>query len=447
MRIQRLAALFAVATIVAACGGTQTSTGSPPTSAGPATPSTPPAASSDTGAASPSAVTGTVQLWYLEDPEFTFLPAIKERFEAAYPGITVELTEIPEDGYVTKVDTALLAGQPPDIGFIYEPRWMKAGSVMPLDDVVASAGIDLSTFNQTAMSPCELDGKLYCLGSLGGSVQVIYNKAMFDAKGLPYPSTTQAMPIDEYSALARKLYEPNDDPNAVVWGSTADVPFWWTDRSTHFSPDGRTIAGLVNDDATAHMYDVLATMARDGIAPSPTQAEAASAADMLGAGDVAMAITDVEVGASSLEKAGFAWGAAPPPIEAVGSTPFVFTGTDQYGIFSKAPNPEAAKLFMAYLGKEGSKIRVEVSDDPPIDSNYIAQWAGDNPGRKQVGEVMSLTSKTPLIPGFWDVTAPLGDLFSLMVSGEAQPKAALDEEAPNLQDSLDQQWETWDSIK
>ena len=88
-----------------------------------------------------SSVSGTVTLWYLEDPEFTFLPALKAEFEAAYPGTTVELTEIPEDGFVTKVDTAILAGQPPDVAFVYEPRWIKAGAVMPLDEVIAEKGV------------------------------------------------------------------------------------------------------------------------------------------------------------------------------------------------------------------------------------------------------------------------------------------------------------------
>ena len=74
----------------------------------------------------------------------------------------------------------------------------------------------------------------------------------------------------------------------------------------------------------------------------------------------------------------------------------MFTGTDKYGIFSNGAEPGRRRgLFMAYLGKEGSRIRVEISDDPPIDSNYVAQWAGDNPGRKQAGEVMATDQPRP----------------------------------------------------
>ena len=276
---------------------------------------------------------------------------------------------------------------------------------------------------------------------------LVYNKDMFDAAGVPYPSTTTPMTVDEYAALAAKLAKPNSDPTKAVFGGTADVPFWWTSRLTHFSEDGRTINGLVNDDATVHMYDALAKMVTDGLAPTPAAAEATTSADLLGTGAIAMAVTDVEVGAKALEVAGNKWGVAPPPVESTDPKPWVFTGTDQWGAFSKAANPEAAKALVAFIGKEGSRIRVEVSDDPPLDSTYLAQWAGDNPGRKEVAEVMALTGPTPLIPGFWDVTGPLADLFKLVVSGEETAKHGLDAQAPQLQDALDQSWATWDAIK
>ena len=441
MGVMRLAAVTtSLALILVACGGTTTPSSPVATSDGGTTPSQEPGASGE-------AISGTVSLWYLEDPEFTFLPALKAEFEAAYPGVTVEMTEIPEDGYVTKVDTAILAGQPPDLGFIYEARWMKAGSILPLDDIIADAGIDTSKFNQGAFSECQLDGQTYCMGSLGGSVMLMYNKDLFDAAGVPYPSATEPMTVDEYAALASKLAKPSNDPATNVYGATAGVPFWWTQRTTTFSEDGKSIAGFVNDESTVHMYDVLATMTRGGTSPTAAQAEVISESDMLGAGVLAMAITDMEVGATSLEKAGAKWGAAPVPVETTSDPGWVFTGTDKYGVFTQGPNQAAAKALIAFLGKEGSRIRVEASDDPPLDSTWLDDWAGDDASRQEVTSVMNLTAPTPLIPGFWDVTAPLFDGFSLIVAEETTAADFLNEEAPNMQDNLDQAWETWDAIQ
>ena len=69
----------------------------------------------------------TLTLWAFEGEE-AFFPTLKERFEAEHPNITLEITEIPEDNFTTKVDTALAAGRPPDMGLTYEQRWFKAPS-------------------------------------------------------------------------------------------------------------------------------------------------------------------------------------------------------------------------------------------------------------------------------------------------------------------------------
>ena len=53
----------------------------------------------------------TLNLWVFEGEE-GFLPKIKEGFEAAHPGTKLEITLLPEDQYVTKIDTALAAGAP-----------------------------------------------------------------------------------------------------------------------------------------------------------------------------------------------------------------------------------------------------------------------------------------------------------------------------------------------
>ena len=74
-------------------------------------------------------------------------------------------------------------------------------------------------------------------------------------------------------------------------------------------------------------------------------------------------------------------------------------------------------------------------------------WAGNHPGRKQFLEVVKLARPGVFVPGFWDVTSPLNDAFNAIVEEGKDPKAALDEVAPQMQDSLDKAWETWEQIK
>ena len=85
------------------------------------------------GAGSPVAVAQepvTLDIWIFEGEE-QLLPALEEAFEAENPNVNVEITLIPEDQYVVKIDTAMAAGSPPDIGYLYDRRWVKAGKICP----------------------------------------------------------------------------------------------------------------------------------------------------------------------------------------------------------------------------------------------------------------------------------------------------------------------------
>jgi multiple sugar transport system substrate-binding protein len=319
---------------------------------------------------------------------------------------------------------------------------MKSGSVLPLGDTVNQYGINTDNMNQVALSECELDGQLYCLGSLTGSVVLLYNKDLFDAAGVAYPSADTPMTIDEYDAMSRALAASGER-----FGSAAGPPFTWGSRLTHFSADGKQTAGVVDDAATVHMYEVLAALGEDEISPLPAESELVSPADMLGTGDVAMAITDMEYGAIALASAGYKWGAAPPPVEQAGDDSFVFVGTDKYGVFKDGANTAAGKALVAYIATEGNRLRIEASDQPPLDASMLDQWAGDDPGRQEVVKVLSTSTEPGLfVPGFWEVTAPLSDLFAQTANGEGEAGPAIADITPTLQERLDREWETWDAI-
>jgi multiple sugar transport system substrate-binding protein len=389
----------------------------------------------------------TLTLWAFEGEE-AFFPTLKERFEAEHPNITLEVTEIPEDNYTTKVDTALAAGRPPDMGLTYEQRWFKAGAVLPLDDVIASEGIDLSTFNENAMSGCRYEDSVYCLGSYTGAVLLFYNKELFDAAGVAYPSSTEPMTIDEFAANAATLSQPSEDLSDRVWGTVGEAPFWWADPITHFSDDGRTIEGLANDAATVHMYDVMSGLVQDGYAPTGSEFELLGTEDLLATGQVAMAISDNLAAIGPLEKAGIEWGAAPVPIESSGAPVYVASWTDQVGVFSSSEHPEEAKEFVAFLATAGNELRIDVADQLPLDSAApgAETWAEASEGRAEVMDAVALARGAVFVPGFWDVTSPLWDSYDAMVAGDTSPQEGLDEAAPIMQESLDRSWETWEAI-
>lgn len=396
----------------------------------------------------PSGEKVTLNLWIFEGEE-GFLPKLKEGFEAKYPNITLEITEIPESDYVTKIDTALAAGSTPDIAYIYEARWMKAGKFLPIDEIVSKYNIQLADFNQGIVKDtCAMNGKLYCLGTYTGAVLLFYNKDMFDAAGLPYPSATVPMSIDEYEALAAKLTKPNEDIAKRVYGGSSGASMWWMDRATRFSSDGRKIEGFLNDDATVHSYEVLADMVKQGYSPSSADSTLLGDMDLLGTKQQAMEIIDNIVAIPVLEEAGINWGAAPVPVEKKGDQAYVAVWTDSMGVFTQSKYPQEALEFVAYMATEGNKLRIEFGSYP-LNNKIAAEanWAGESEGRKETMQAIALAHETVFVPGFWDATGGEWDAFNYMVEGTKSPREALDEAAVLGQEQLDKAWETWDAIK
>ncbi|MFT4029483.1 MAG: extracellular solute-binding protein [Protaetiibacter sp.] len=99
-------------------------------------------------------ISGTVTMWALGgDSE---LQDFVKTFEEANPGVTVEITEVPWDSAYTKVQTAIAAGNTPDLAVI--PGAWNADFGYALESVPSD--FDTSRFIPGALQTSEVDGSL-----------------------------------------------------------------------------------------------------------------------------------------------------------------------------------------------------------------------------------------------------------------------------------------------
>ncbi len=432
-------ALMAGALLISACGT------SAPSSV------TPTGSSNASAGATSSAATGekvSLDLWVFEG-EDGILPRFKEGFEASHPNITLEVTLVPEDLYVTKLDTAFAAGSPPDVALMYEARWLKAGAFHPLDEVFASNSIDLTRYAQGPLGGCMLDGKLYCLGSYLGVVVLLYDRQAFDAAGLPHPSATVPMSVDEYAQVATTLAKPDPDLAKRVWGGEVAPTHWWMDTTNLYSEDGRSVIGLVDDEATIHAWDVLAKMARDGVGITGAEQEAAGieSTDLLATHQLAMAIGD-NTAVGELQEQGVDVGVAPLPVERAGEPVWASTWMDMWAVPTKASHPDEAKELVVWIATEGNKVRAEAGA-PPLDLQLAKDtgWATGAPERQILLDLAAQARQRAFVPGFFSVLGPILDetFTSIVENGDAG--SALRAAAPLMQEDLDREWESWDKIQ
>ncbi|KKB07093.1 sugar ABC transporter substrate-binding protein [Devosia geojensis] len=140
-------------------------------------------------------------------------------FEAANPGITVNLETFEAANYNTILSTALAGGTGPDLMMVRAYGGLEnvasAGYLMPLDTQKVPA---LADFAPTALAAETMrsDETIYAVPFASQTQLVIYNKTVFDDLGLEEPQTW-----DELVALSQAIQEagimPFANGTATAW--------------------------------------------------------------------------------------------------------------------------------------------------------------------------------------------------------------------------------------
>ena len=168
--------------------------------------------SDDTNGNDGDVVTITYSYWGTPD-EAASVQAVADKFHEEYPNIKVEVMAIPNEEYVTKLNTMATAGELPDCGIMNESGVLDFASDGLLYDISAmyegadSMPLDSITFKS--------EGKPVAYSAANEVLSLYYNKDMFDAAGLDYPSATEAMTWDEFVTLAKTLTLDANGNNAL----------------------------------------------------------------------------------------------------------------------------------------------------------------------------------------------------------------------------------------
>jgi multiple sugar transport system substrate-binding protein len=128
-----------------------------------------------------------VTMWHTEpNPKsVAVLADIVARYEAAHPGIKINLEPIPWGDLDTKLQAALAAGAPPDAshGQAYVERSLSAkGLLLPIDEVVESIGED--DIYDVVKKLNYHDGHYYGLAHAIGTDLIVYRKDILRKAGI-----------------------------------------------------------------------------------------------------------------------------------------------------------------------------------------------------------------------------------------------------------------------
>src|SRR5690348_1452255 len=188
-----LAGTAALTLAIAACGGS-----SAPNSA-------PTSGTSPTG-------TVTIQFWHAQTPPTDkVMQQLVNSFNASHPHILVQASSggTATGDLLPKVTTAIAAGTPPDIAYIYgsyAANIAQSGKTVNLANIIHTPGYNWNDFYPASQQIVSPGGKVIGFPALIDNLSVIYNKKLFQAAHVPYPSPNWTW--NQFRADAKKLTNP-----------------------------------------------------------------------------------------------------------------------------------------------------------------------------------------------------------------------------------------------
>lgn len=411
-RITRLASAGLALTLglaLAACGGTPTEP-SPAVSESPAT------------TAAPEPVTITYTNFISNGGNEENLATIVDAFEADNPGITVEVTTLPYADYFTALQTDLAGGTASDvfdIEFANYAAYQANGVLAPLP------GVDTSVYQANLAAAYATDGTQYALPSSFSTVVLFYNKDLFDAAGVAYP--TNEWTWADAEAAAKKI----TDVDAGVFGAYQPISFYEYYKALaqaggkFLSDDGKSVAFNSPEGVRAANWLV----GKSGTTmPTPEQGAGTPDFDtkLFSEGKLGMWTTGIWM-FGALADAGFGWDIAVEPGDAQQASAMF---SNAVAVSATSKNAEAAQKWAQYLTSSTTMVDVRLDagwELPPVaDQSLLAPYLekGDPANRQAVFDSLQGVALPPVIG---ENQAQLQDIVSEELTEAAAGRKTVEE--------------------
>jgi multiple sugar transport system substrate-binding protein len=291
--------------------------------------------------------------WSGADKEADLVQKGINQFQALNPCIRVYYSPVPGN-YQQKLQVEFASKDEPDV-FYLSPDMMpnegKAGLLLKLDSYLKKDHVSPDSYIPALLKTFQLNGATYGLPKDWGTLGIFYNKAIFDAKHVAYPSNN--LTFDQFRALAKQVYTPNANPSKVVYGTMMPedwgrfIAFLYGYGSGVFDPASNKIL-FNNDKAIAALDYYTSFQLVDGSATLPSTVGDGWQGDSFGKGKAAMVIEGgwlTPYLQSTYPKIHF--GVAEFPIGPAGRADPVYTNA--WAASARTADPAAAVKLIEYL--------------------------------------------------------------------------------------------------
>jgi multiple sugar transport system substrate-binding protein len=400
------------------------------------------------GGAKQPAATGPVEISMMMwgDPaELDVWNQIVADFHQANPNITVKVEVSDWDSYWTKLKTLLSAGTPPDVFAMDAPLYLdyqSRGVLLNLQPYLdKNPDMLKGVYPQTLEAYKTPDG-MYGLPRDFQTVVLFYNKDMFDAAGVAYP--TGNWTYDELRTAAKALTKVGPDGKVSQFGFYSDL--WdmeliWSEAIWSYGGDvisadhTKTLVGEPKAREAWQLFDDM--MFVDQSWPTSTVAGEYGGDPFL-AGAAAMT-TIGHWAVPGYAEANFKWDVAPMPKGPAGQATSVNSAGFVVGKASK--NPDAAFEFLKYVVSGPAQTRLaQLGFACPVlqavaeSDAFLKQDTAID--QKVFLDSLAFARMKPVFKGYDEWASAIGDGMATVWTGEAELGPTLDTVVPAADEVL-----------
>jgi multiple sugar transport system substrate-binding protein len=369
-------------------------------------------------------------------------------FMQLHPNVTVKVLVIPADGYDAKILTLIAGGKPPDLftsGDVQIANIVAKHYAVDITGLAKQTNFDLSVFYPQIIQGLTFGNKLVGLTDNWDTQVMYYNKNLFDAAHVPYPTADWTWA--DFESAAKKL--TSGQGTSKVYGAIFDPWFAptystiWSYGGDVVSADGTTCE--LNQPPAIQALTFIKGLFDQGISPSPQQMnqQGQGSEQIFLSGRGAMLIGNGRWAAYDLQSVKrFTWAIAPLPKGPNGRANFFHLS--MFAIAANSPNQSEAWQFLQLMvSKQGIETTVGNAQGVPSIPSMVQDPAFTGSpivkGHDTVNpmlESLPTVHRAPGIVNFNQFQDQLDAAWDPMWAGSKTPQSAMDKFCNSIQSVL-----------
>ncbi len=354
--------------------------------------------------------------WASSDAENTRLQSVVDSFNETHDGINVNLNLVPD--YDTKLQTSLAGGSPPDVFYVDSfklPDLVAAGAIEPAETHLENA----DDFYSSLQDAFTIDDTFYCPPKDFSTLALQYNKDMFDAAGLDYPTADWTW--DDLRSAAEQL--TNADENVYGMVINPDFARW----IAFLYQAGGSVANAdftemtINSPEALEALEFYIGMVEDDIANQPSELDSGWNGEAFGKGRVAMSMEGnwiVPYLADQFPDLNYGVTQLPAGPGGEGTMAFTVCYAVPAGL-DAAQQAAAFELVNFLTGPEGMKQWTDLGLAMPTRQSLREGWLAQFPDLEPFLDGAEFAYPWQFRPGFQDVLDTINDGLQQAFAGTA----------------------------